>query len=152
MNYEKPISAFEQEKKEFVTVDDLLSALKGNVFSTSSPQAPVIAHSVGENDEIHLLRIVYKCGSCDGLHFEAGDVNPDEIMINENSVIYADYTHSQSGYVSRKDLIEILEKISSKGDGNIKIKFRTTDVNNDFPLTGVFKCSAHCPSVHLCSF
>jgi len=154
MNYEdERIIAFAKNKSQhdFITADELLSALKGEVFNTSSEHAPVTIHAADVGGDLHLLKMVYKCGSCQTLHFEAGLVNPKDILIDERSIIYADYTHSPMSYVSRMELIEILEKIIKKNGNGKKIDIRTSDDNSTFPLTEVFKCSAKCPSVHLCT-
>ncbi len=150
---EDPIIALAKNKTkhDFINVGELLAVLKGNVFSTSSDQAPVVIHSTNEESDLNLLKIVYKCGNCKALHLEAGDVDPNEIMMNEHSVIYSDYTHSKIGYISRSELIEILEKFIKNNSAESRVDIRTSDDNSNFPLTEIFKCSLSCPSVHLCS-
>jgi hypothetical protein len=150
---DNPISAFAKNKSEhdYVTAGELLTALKGDVFKTSAKQAPVLIHSTDEEGDIHALKVVYKCGNCNTLHFIAGDIKSNNIMLNENSVIYADYTHVNELYVSRGELIEILEKFISKNDADRKVDVTTSDDYSSFPLTEIFKCSSSYPSVHLCS-
>lgn len=155
MTNEPPIIAFAKNKNQhdFITANELLQTLKGDVFSSSSEKAPILIHSSDENGEsdIHLLKIVFKCGHCNTLHLEAGDVTPDDANADENTVIYSDYTHQKIGFVNRKELIEILEKFISKNGGNSKVDIRTSDDVMTYPLTEIFKCSQSCPSVHLCS-
>lgn len=150
---EDPIIALAKNKTkhDYINIGELLAVLKGQVFNTSSEQAPVIIHSTDEESDMHLLKVVYKCGNCKTLHFEAGDINPNEIMMNEHSIIYADYTHTKVGYVSRSELIEIIEKFIKNNDAESKLDIRTSDDKSTFPLTEIFKCSVSCPSVHLCS-
>jgi len=145
---EQPIIAFSKNKSEtdFINAGELLETLKGDVFNKSPEQAPVVLHPIDEDCDIHLLKLIYKCGNCQTLHLEGGNIDIEDINWNEHSVVYADYSHSPIGYVSRKELIEILEKIKDK---NIKVDITTSDDDDKFPLTEIFKCSKHCPSVHL---
>jgi hypothetical protein len=156
-NNDERIIAFEKNKSkdDCISVGELLTALKGDVFSSSIEKAPVIIHSFDideEDDEkksdIHLLKIVLKCEE-DALQLEAGEVKPDDIRVDENTVIYSDYTHSRHGFISRKELIEILEKFISKNGSDKKVEIRTSDDFMIYPLTEIFKCSTSCPSVHL---
>lgn len=152
----EPIIAFAKNKNEhdYVTAGELLNALKGNVFSSSIDKAPILIHSFDEKngeDDIHLLKIVYKCSKCNSLHLEAGNVKPEDIFVDENSIIYSDFTHDKFAFVNRKELIEILEKFISKNGEEKKVDIRTSDDESTFPLTQIFKCSQSCPSVHLTS-
>lgn len=150
-----PIIAFAKNKSQhdFITANELLQTLNGDVFSSSSEKAPVLIHSSDDNGEsdIHLLKIVFKCSNCNTIHLEAGDVTPDDVNADEDTIIYTDYTHQKLGFVNRKELIEILEKFISKNGGDSKVDIRTSDDVMTYPLTEIFKCSQSCPSVHLCS-
>lgn len=151
---DNPISAFSKNRNEsdFVTASELLSALKSDVFSSSPKESPVVIHAAADDGDLHLLKIVYKCGACKSLHFIAGEVNSDDVMMTEKSVIYADCSHSPIAYISRGELISIIEKFIEHNDGNQKVDISTSDDEVSFPLTEIFKCSSGCPSVHLCSF
>jgi len=132
----------------YVNVGELLEALNNEAFNTEfKDQAPVFIHQASPEGKPEPLTAVYSCGSCDKLHLEAGYDDTSHFVLNNKSVIYQDYRNQiPTKYVSRAELIELLEKMKDKKS---PVGINTTLDEGINPLTEVLKCSPECEAVHL---
>jgi hypothetical protein len=130
---------------ETFTVKELIEALKKPIFDQDD--ALISIHTKDFSDG---LTAVYKCSTCDKIHLLAGHFEDDEQRDNfDSSTFIKTYVfktaNSVLGYVSKKELLDILETVPKK----MPVLIETIWSEKCFTLTNVFKCSETCPSIHL---
>ena len=132
----------------YINVGELLEALKNEAFNNEfKEQAPVFIHEASPEGKPEPLTAVYTCGNCDKLHLEAGYDDTAHYVLNNKSVIYQDYRNQQQPkFISRSELMDILERIEDKKS---PVGICTTFDDGANPLTEVLKCSPECEAVHL---
>lgn len=130
-----------------INAGELLQALSDKVFKNADFDAPILIHEASNKEDAvcEPLTAVFKCGSCDRLHLEAGWLDTSNIVLDAKSVIFQDYRDKEPKFIQRNELIEILSTIDKKA----KVAISTQRDRKISPLTAVMKCSDECPSVHL---
>jgi hypothetical protein len=147
---EKPVVIKSTSNKVGISINvgELLEALKNEAFNNEfKDKAPVFLHEASSEGKPEPLTAVYVCGSCDKLHLDAGYDDTAHHVLGKKSIIYQDYRNQeQQKFISRAELIDILERIQEKKK---PVGICTTFDNGANPLTEVLKCSPECEAVHL---
>lgn len=125
-----------------VTVRELLKGLKSKTFSSAPKESPVTICTTGEVTEP--LTVIYKCNDCDSLHLEGGYFNAG---YNVGDVLYVDKSNKIGSYVSRGELISLIEDDGIDLDSTVIVY--CSDDSSSYPMTMLIKCSEDCPSTHI---
>lgn len=127
------------------SVRELLEGLKGKVFSGTPLTSPITLCTTGEI--IEPLTVVYQCRENNIFHLESGyNYNPS-YSYSSGDIIYADKSDEEGGYVSRGDLIKIIEKFVYDLDDLILISCSYDGAS--YPMNTLSKCCKECDAVHI---
>jgi hypothetical protein len=133
---------------QIVNVRELLNGLKGKVFEKSPLESPITVSTSNRGEFTEPLTIIYKCSNCDALHFKGGYFN--ETPYESGDVVYFDKSDQVGKYISRGELISMLEEDNIDLDCPIVIS--SSEDTGSFPMTMLFKCSERCDAVHILSY
>lgn len=133
---------------KYTTVQELLSGLKSNVFSSSTENSIVTLSTDGNINEP--LTLIFKCQHCNALHLESG-YNGTEFEIGD--VVYIDKTSEMGDYISIQELISILEEeVNNEEFMKSPISIACSIDDRSYPMTMLIRCSEECPHVHITSY
>jgi len=132
----------------FINVGELLEGLNHESFNDEyKDEAPIFIHQLLNEENYEPLTTVLICGNCNKIHLESGYEDTSNYVLNSKSIVYQDYRKSENPkYISRAELIDILERIDDK---KAPIGICSTFDEGSNPLTDVIKCSPECEAVHL---
>jgi hypothetical protein len=125
------------------TVRELLEGLKGKVFLSTPLNSPITICTSGHLKEI--LTVVYQCREYNVFHLESGYGNKPSYEAGD--IVYADKSDEEGGYVSRGDLIKIIEKFVFELDDKIVISCSYD--KGSYPMNTLSKCCKECDVVHI---
>jgi hypothetical protein len=125
------------------TLKELLNGLKSNVFKNSPLNSPVTLSTRGKGNEV--LTTIYKCGDCEFIHFESGYFNSG---CDSGDIIYIDKSEEFGDFITRQELIELIENDMSEFLDNGVI-ISCSDDDGTYPMTALMKCSDNCHAAHI---
>lgn len=131
-----------------INVGELLDLLKREFIRTKD-KSTIITLSTS-NLATEEVTTVFKCGSCDAIHFE--NCYGEDHVLNPSQVVYEDKSNVEDiddACINIVELIAILESESINKKSHISL--RNSNSNDNEKLTIAYVCGEGCSAIHLLS-